>query len=198
MKIAFVDIDGVVANADARFKQAMADADAVFEGRSYEQREYNDYYWRAVFNPDYIPLDTLIDEGVNEALLALQEGDRGYKIIFMTSRPESMSHATRLWLFEHTVYDTDDDLILKPSAFQYTKTPVWKAGMVQTLARLYHASQVLVIDDEQFNLDEIVKQATQPPVVPGLMIAKSLAEAVAKLNGTWEEPDPFMPDYPDE
>ncbi len=59
---------------------------------------------------------------------------------------------------------------------------------------MYRASYVLVVDDEQVNLNEIVKVAVIPPQVPGLMIAKSLAEAVAKLNGTWVEPEAFLPE----
>ena len=153
-------------------------------------RSYDNVYWRAVFNPAYVSLDTPID-GVNEALLDIQH--EGYKVIFLTSRPESMRDATAFWLFGHSVYDGDDELVMKAGAFQYTKTTVWKAGMVQTLSTLYHASYVLVVDDEQSNLDEIVRHATVPPVVPGLMIAYSLAEAVAKLDGTWLEPDPFLP-----
>ena len=190
MKLAIIDLDGVVADATARFEQAKADAEAAFVDQAYEKREYDNVYWRAVFNPVLVELDTLID-GVNEALLDVQHA--GYKVIFLTSRPESMRDATAFWLFGHSVYDGDDELIMKTGAFQYTKTTVWKAGMVQTLSALYQASRVLVVDDEQSNLDEIVKHAIVPPVVPGLMIAKSLAEAVAKLNGTWVEPDPFLP-----
>lgn len=196
MKLAIIDLDGVVADATARFakaeeaKQRYAETHEIFDLSISRQREATDLYWREVFNPEYVPMDTLID-GVNEALLDVQHA--GYKVIFLTSRPGSMRDATAYWLFEHTVYDGDDELIMKTSAFQYTKTTVWKAGMVQTLASLYHASQVLVVDDEQANMDVIVQYATVPPVVPELMIAYSLAEAVAKLNGTWVEPDPFLP-----
>ena len=187
MKLCIVDLDGVVANAEARF----AHAEEIKQTYLYpDGKDAVNAYWQAVFDSEYVPTDTLID-GVNEALLDVQQA--GYNVLFLTSRPESMRDATAHWLFEHTVYDMDDELVMKASSFQYTKTTVWKAGMVQTLASLCHASQVLVVDDEQTNLDEIARHATVSPVVPGLMIAKSLAEAVAKLNGTWVEPDPFLP-----
>lgn len=200
MKLAIIDLDGVVANVDARFEQAKADAEAAFVDRAYEKRDYDNVYWRAVFNPEYVPMDVLID-GVKQDLEFLRY-TREYELMFLTSRPESMRLATDVWLYQHNIQFLTDAgrtaLIMKPSAFQYTKTVVWKAGMVQTLSAFYHASEVLVIDDEVTNANEIVKYATVAPVVPGLMIARSLSEAVQKLNGTWEEPDPFLPDFPDE
>jgi hypothetical protein len=188
-KLAIIDLDGVVADADARFAKA-EEVRKSAHVRVLTVSEANDLYWRTVFTPELVSLDTLLP-GTNEYLLDIQ--DSGYKVIFMTSRPQSMRDATVDWLFEHTVYDTDDELIMKPSAFQYTKTTVWKAGMVQMLTDFYHAEQVLVIDDEQSNLNEITRQALTPPQVPGLIVAMSLAEAVAKLAGTWVEPDPFLP-----
>ena len=200
MRLAIIDLDGVIANREVAFAHAEEVKQAYMQEEELTgniiRGEATNRYWRAVFDPEYVPTDTPID-GINEALLDLQHGDNGYTVVFLSSRPESMRDATAHWLFEHTVYDMDDLLILKPSAFQYTKTIVWKAGMVQTLSALYHASHVLVVDDEQANLDEIVKHALIPPVVPGLMIAHSLAEAVARLNGTWVEPDPFLPDFPE-
>src|SRR5260221_1413319 len=187
MKLAVIDLDGVVANATARFEQAKADAEAAFVEQAYEKREYDNGYWRAVFNPAYVSLDTPID-GVNEALLDIQQ--EGYKVIFLTSRPEDMRDATAHWLFEHTVYDGDDELIMKAPAFQYVKTTVWKAGMVQTLEALYGATDLLIIDDEQANINEHLKYFSN---IQTREICKSLAEAVAKLNGTWVEPDPFLP-----
>ena len=199
MKLAIIDLDGVVADATARFAKAEEVKQAHIERVSNElyaadEREATNVYWHAVFNPEYVPMDALID-GVKEALEAIRF--EHYELFFLTSRPKSMSQATIQWLFENNILFYlpmgQLPLVMKAGAFQYTKTTVWKAGMVQTLASLYSGTQVLVIDDEQSNLDEIVKHATVPPVVPGLMIAKSLAEAVAKLNGTWVEPDPFLP-----
>jgi hypothetical protein len=194
-KLAIIDLDGVVVDADARFAKAEEAKLAYIERASNDLyaadvREATNVYWRTVFTPELVSLDTLLP-GTNEHLLDIQ--DSGYKVIFMTSRPQSMRDATVDWLFEHTVYDADDELVMKPSAFQYTKTTVWKAGMVQMLTDFYHAEQILVVDDEQSNLDEIIRQPLIPPQVPLLIVAKSLAEAVAKLNGTWVELDPFLP-----
>lgn len=184
MKLAIIDLDGVVANVDARF----AHAEEVRQTYLYpDSKDAINAYWQAVFDSEYVPTDTLID-GVNEALLDVQHA--GYRLIFLTSRPESMRDATARWLFEHTVYDLDDELIMKAPAFQYTKTVVWKAGIVQTLEALYGATDLLIVDDEQANIDEHLKYFN---TVQTREICKSLAEAVAKLNGTWVELDPFLP-----
>jgi beta-phosphoglucomutase-like phosphatase (HAD superfamily) len=203
-KLCIVDLDGVVADATARFakaeeakRNAMPDnLDDALTLTKEQEREITNLYWRTVFDPEYVPLDILID-GAAEAIEAI--GKQGYTVFILTSRPESMRQATVDWFWSfspETVIlsnEWNDPLIMKPSAAQYIKTVTWKALTVQMLSRLFHASQVLVVDDEQSSLDEIVRHATIPPVVPGLMIAHSLAEAVAKLNGTWEEPDPFLP-----
>jgi len=202
LKLAVIDLDGVVANVDARFARAEEVKLALLSDRSIQlgerERTATNRYWQEVFNPEYVPLDTLID-GTGRALDDVEE--EGYDIVFLTSRPEAMRQATLAWLDEHGAWENiaiaeKRQLVMKAPAFQYVKTTVWKAGMVQTLSALYGASRVLVVDDEQANLNEIIKYATVQPVVPGLMIARSLSEAVAKLNGTWVEPDPFLPEFP--
>lgn len=205
MKLAIIDFDGVVADATARFAQAEEVKQAwldkarsiLLSTNAVDEREATNLYWRTVFDPANVSMDTEID-GASEAIYQLVE-EHDYTIVFLTSRPETMRQATISWLSDLTGEDNDpvyglERVFMKAAAFQYVKTVVWKAGMVQTLATFFGASQVLVVDDEQANLNEIVKHATVPPQVPGLMIAKSLVEAIAKLNGTWIEPDPFLPE----
>ncbi len=188
MKLCIVDLDGVVANATARFAKAeeakqeyLADPDSFSD-----ERTATDLYWRTVFDPEYVPLDTLI-EGVNDALNTLQEA--GYQVIFLTSRPQSMAEATLDWFGLNIFINPGADILFKAPAFQYVKTTVWKAGMVQTLFMLYDAGEMIVVDDEVANLQEIGKWIASPQYLG----FTSLAEAVAKLNGTWVEPDPFLP-----
>lgn len=196
MKLAIIDLDGVIADATARFAKAEEVKQAYIERASSElyaadEREATNIYWRAVFNPEYVPTDTLID-GVNEALHEIEQ--QGYDLFLLTSRPESMREATLNWLFSHFILLpewSDYRLVMKPSAFQYVKTVVWKAGMVQTLEALYGATDLLIIDDEQVNIDEHLKYFSN---VQTRELCKSLAEAVAKLQGTWVEPDPFLPE----
>lgn len=181
-RLAIIDLDGVVADATARFAKAELMKEQWLmerqQGLPYAidmqtEKDATNLYWRTVFNPEHVPLDTPIP-GVSEALLDIQA--KGYKVIFLTSRPASMQDATQEWLFRHTVYDSDDELVMKAPAFQYVKTTVWKAGMVQTLVELYHASDVLIVEDEQINIDEHLKYVSTE--VQMRRIYKSLAEAV--------------------
>ncbi len=81
-------------------------------------------------------------------------------------------------------------LVMKPPAFQYTKTVVWKAGIVQMLAAMFEASEVLFVDDESTNIVVLTsyERAFQ------LRYASSLDIAV---NGEPEpEPEPEPEDAP--
>jgi hypothetical protein len=111
--------------------------------------------WQIAFDPELVVLDIIID-GVHAQLEALER--RGYTIIYLTSRPESMRAATLTWLDKHGL--ATRMLVMKSAAFQFTKTVVWKAGMVNTLATALQAREVLVVDDEQANIDEIRKHVT--------------------------------------
>jgi phosphoglycolate phosphatase-like HAD superfamily hydrolase len=148
-KLAIIDLDGVVANPEARFAKAEAATGGV----------RNNLYWQTAFTPEYVALDTLI-EGAIETIEGLEAQD--YEIIYLTSRPESMRAATIEWLWQVGIYFPPilrDHLVCKSPAFQFVKTIIWKAGMVYTLAALYEAEEILVIDDEQDNISEIMKYA---------------------------------------
>jgi hypothetical protein len=190
MKLAFVDLDGVVADNTKRFEKAESRKEwhraNLYEALKPEldnptnqaqvRKGLDDFlenlFWQRVFDSELVNLDTLID-GVHEALDQLQRD--GYSVMLLTSRPESMRQATESWLANKALMMRSlyaFELIMKAPAFQYTKTPVWKAGMVQTLAMLYGAGGVLFIDDEQANIDEILKH------MDTVTCFKSLAEAV--------------------
>jgi hypothetical protein len=191
-KLAIIDLDGVVANADARFakaeeaKQAFLDDAHVRMGDPVSSanvtKTTNDIYWRAVFNPENVSLDTLI-EGAYEALdLLLKEG---YTVFFLTSRPETMRLRTEEWLHNNRVAPIwgHNRLIMKPPAFQYTKTVVWKAGTIQMFVALHGADDVLVVDDEPANLAELIKYD-----ISHMRLCSSLAEATKP-----PEPEPDSP-----
>ncbi len=194
-RLAIIDVDGIIANVDARFAKAeearnayLRSQQGIPDGFSKSNIAHaTDLYWRTVFTPELVSLDTLID-GVNDALLDIQV--QGYKVVLLTSRPDSMRSATMHWLLDNGLWDRYNDLVMKAPAFQYTKTTVWKAGIVQTLEAFYAATDLLIVDDEQANINEHLKYFSN---VQTRELCKSLAEAVAKLNGTWVEPDPFMP-----
>ena len=187
MKLAIVDLDGVVANADMRFAKAeeakqAREKEIEFTGMTEAQiqRECSGTFWQTVFTPELVALDTLID-GVVEAISFLERyptDDSGYRVIFLTSRPESMRKATDNWLFEHELQGPR--LLMKAPAFQFTKTLTWKVGMVQTLCQFYDADELLFIDDEKKH-----REATMDAFLGSdidVIVASSLADAFEKLK----------------
>lgn len=152
MKLAVVDLDGIVSNSDARFARATTNGKID---------------WRIAFNPDLVTLDTLID-GCPGCLKRL-EAD-GYTVIFLTSRPEPMRVATEQWLSLHGLLD-GRRLIMKPLSKQYTKTKVWKAEVVQELIEEMEPESVIFIDDERANIETLIE------LLPEVRCFLTLAEA---------------------
>lgn len=156
-KIAIIDLDGVCVDSSARFAKAEEAKAAYVEsqdwqdalenhGTAYLERQATDLYWRTAFTPDLVQLDTLMD-GVNERISMLRQF--GYRVVILTSRPETMRKVTSDWLFDHIVGDiADNSLIMKPLSQQFVKTPTWKAGTIEVLARALGADDLLVVDDE--------------------------------------------------
>lgn len=194
-KVAFVDLDRVVANPQARFAKAEeaklayinVDATVRLKAALIGARSAIDFYWREAFNPIHVPLDELVD-GADGDIIALTL--QNYIVVFLTSRPSSMRIATLAWLEFYNLLASDEfyRLVMKESAFQYTKTIVWKAGMVQTLAAMLEASEVLFITDQQVEIDEL--QRFEHPFL--LRVALSLDEAVNGKDDE-EEDDPGHP-----
>jgi hypothetical protein len=138
--IAYIDLDGVVCNNDARFERATGPDGKV--------------NWSEALNGEHVHLDTLI-EGAPAAIGILEQ--QGYTIAFFSSRPEHMRDATITWLTEHGVSIIGRHLVLKPPAAQFVKTIVWKAATLDTLTMFLNAHSVIYVDDEDGNTSEVVK-----------------------------------------
>jgi hypothetical protein len=152
-KICFCDLDGVVVNKDAfRFAKAEEEKQMCLASGGTE-KEADDIYRHFAFLSDLVYRDMPI-EGARDALNKIAER---YEITFLTSRPEYMRRATQQWLSHHRLMGMALDLVMKPAPFQRVKTVVWKAGIIHTLAFTFGASEILVVDDEQLNLDELLK-----------------------------------------
>ncbi len=172
-KLAIIDLDGVVANPEARFARAEAAKQAFLadtaakmaaltDGKSFT-KEADNIKWRTAFDPSLVALDTPID-GASASVNDLWSD--GWDLIFLSSRPEAMRTATIKWFRANGFPDwllNGERLFLKAPAFQFVKTIVWKAGLIQTLAAVYDADDLLIIDDEQDNISEIMKYAERVP-----------------------------------
>jgi hypothetical protein len=195
-KLAIVDLDGVIIDNTKRMEVAetkrefyrqhlgdcLPDALASPINHASVQKGFDDLlenlYWQTAFNPGLVKLDTLM-EGAVEALVALEWQ---YRVIYLTSRPESLRNATNTWLYQHQVYSTvnsaDRLMVMKDSAFKYTKTVVWKVGIVQTLHRLYGADAIMVIDDSPDIRQGVLDAYPEGGDFGLVQVAASLDEAV--------------------
>lgn len=151
-KIAFIEIDGPIANYDARFALAESIAWRKFAPGT---RDWKDAYWHVAFTPENIGHDVLVP-GAYEALIEIE---KTHEIILLTSRPEHMREATRQWLTSHRI-GIGRDLVMKPASCMWDKTLRWKTTIIHTLAYMYGTSEVLVIDPVQANLDELQRYTT--------------------------------------
>lgn len=172
--IAFIDIDGVIADCTERLKRAEAakqaflnDPKTLLRPDEVAQKQATQLYWDTVFTPSLLDLDTLIP-GAPEHIERLEA--LGYTIIFLTSRPERMEAAIVEWLDDYGITITGRSLVTKYDQFQFTKTLAWKAGTIRMLDYMLEASSILLIDDEP-GLRKVLQGY-------GYRVAATLAEAI--------------------
>lgn len=183
MKLAIVDIDGIVCDSTARFAKAEEAKQAYYRecGITEEEaldgtvKQANNLYWQTAFTPDLVQLDRLID-GVHLQLERIERA--GYRIYFLTSRPETLRRATFRWLRENLLLNWNDRLIMKPISQQFVKTVTWKAGIGEVLVRLRDAHHLLFVDDEPAHCEAVAALDLPCDVI----IAGSLQEAVQTLQ----------------
>jgi len=140
-KLALIDLDGVVCDSTLRFSRATKDGKIS---------------WGLAFHPPMLMLDTLI-ENADKTILGLESS--GWKIVYLSSRPDRLSEACENWLIQHGLGGRE--LILRPAKKEGLKTPQWKATMVYLKGA--KADQVLLVDDDAENL-EATRQMWQEKV----------------------------------
>ena len=157
--IAFVDGDGVLWNCDERFDLALKLANKWFPTDQIENMSqlniatysYKNTFWRIVFLPDLVALDTPID-GAQEALEEIYH--RYWRTWILTSNPEHTFDARRVWLEQYD-FLPNVALLTKPADQQYTKTTKWKSEMVHQKIIETGAQRVIFIDDEIANSQQV-------------------------------------------
>lgn len=191
IKIAIIDLDMVLADSTERFKRAeeakvafLTDMqsnperrlDNILMGHNSKtwEKQSVDIYWKTAFDPDLIALDTLTP-GTDDAIEQLEAA--GFQIVYLTSRPESLREATTDWLIKNKLFGPM--LVMKAPPFQFTKTTVWKAGMIQTLAIWLKAEELLIVDDQEENRAAISTGGFEDS--SRLRCYTSLAEAVEAI-----------------
>ncbi len=161
MKLVFVDFDGILAKILMRLAKAFemycqSVPEELAWLRTESAAKNNDIYWQCVFLPQLVPLDEYM-EGSAEALDELER--RGYQIIILTSRIDTMYEASIEWLQQHGLLTPPRRLVMKPAKMKIG-TPLLKAVDVYALASFLMAHEVLYIDDQKVNGDEVGKYIT--------------------------------------
>lgn len=171
-KVAFIDLDGVVADSTKRFVLAtVAKLEAQQSGVG--EREAVDIYWRTALNGEHVPHDELI-EGCLVSLTILAQ--QGYCIVYLTSRPEHMRRATETWLNKHNLFISSVLMLdMKPADKQFTKTVAWKIDRLHELATNMQADEVLFVDDEPPMRVALMDRANDVPY--SIKVCSSLVEA---------------------
>jgi hypothetical protein len=126
-KLAIVDLDKIVFDSSIRFNAAT--------------RPDNSINWRVALDPALVRHDTLI-LGAEIALDLIQS--KGYKLLFLTGRPEKMRQATVEKLAEYLI--TDYELIMRPDG-NFTKAPEFKYEKIAEIVASRQPETLIFIDD---------------------------------------------------
>jgi hypothetical protein len=141
-KIAFVDIDGIIADNTRRVLDCTT---------GYDKNGKAQLDWDEFFKAERVEQDTLI-AAAPERLEIL--AGKGYEIILLTGRPAFAPHClesvTASWLARHGV-TTPHTLLCKPEEAKYMKTAAWKASIIYALARFMKATDLVIVDDDPRN-----------------------------------------------
>ncbi len=107
-KLVLIEIDKTVADISKREQRARSHTEARVRemgARAGDERGHSEYMnilysQEALYNPDLVSLDTLI-QGVTDSLAQLQQA--GYCIAIRTCRPHWMESATTTWLKRYAI-----------------------------------------------------------------------------------------------
>ena len=201
-KLALIDLDGVLIDCTVRFRRAEDLRKA--HPRAGSKESWN-YYWEEAMNPAFFHLDTEI-AGTKEDLATLAR--EGYALIYISSRLEQLRAATVSWLADHS-FPPPTLLLLKVNSFKYQTSVDWYGWMTETLLAITGCRELLVVSDKKANLDAI-RLDLDASGYTGARYYERLSDIFDPAHGADDpdelppgagrsaEPDPFLPDFPDE
>ena len=190
---------GCIADSTKRYQQAGAVKNLyLLQHRqigAQEIRQAMELFWETAYDPSLVRQDTLIPGALDhlKSLKALF----GPHFLFLSRRPEALREVTEAWLREHGLPPAPVSamvpdhvmLLLCASAFLPQVTDwtldaeeqerVWRAGIVETIVRLFGVRDLLYIDFDEGN--RLAIEATNLPGEGHLFLSASLEEAVHLL-----------------
>ena len=170
-KLAFIDLDGVVCDSTARFARAT---------------QGGKINWGLAFHPPMLEMDTLI-ENADKIILGLES--TGWKIIYLSSRPDRLSEACENWLIQHGLGGRE--LILRPAKKEGLKTPQWKAKVICTKGAM--SESLLFVDDEAENREAVRDMWRNLQSATNIQIFESLALVGAAQTAGILNSTPYSP-----
>ena len=158
MKIAYFDIDGVLANDTHRVEHA-------------QNKRWDDY-----FHPESVAADAVWQQGQDAIYRA--QGD-GWTIAYMTGRWEALRDVTQAWLDEHGF--PAGELVMRPLEVT-APLAVLKAGMLEEITSNPNVEQIVLYDDDPEVVREVHKRLGRSAAIHctwHIKRAALVAEAIA-------------------
>jgi hypothetical protein len=120
-RLIIYDIDGVVANSQARYLRSGGD-------EALARRDYNEFYNCMVRYSEDIYDDEPIPMGI--AMIAqAQSAFQADRMVALTARGEEGREPTFMWLQEHMPWKVGDkDLIMRPAYIEQSPGVFWRQG----------------------------------------------------------------------
>lgn len=160
-RLALIEVDKTIADLSKREQRARSHTEARVRelgARAGQERWHSQYIsllysQEALYNPDLVPLDTLII-GAAEGLTQIRQA--GYGILILTCRPHWMEAATANWLKRHAIpYDQLQCKNFADRTERFTKNALWKAEGVRQVATDH--DQVLYVDADQRSVEAVAR-----------------------------------------
>ncbi len=163
MKLALIDLDGVIADNKKREKYANDVAEMVTKRTIpyLNEKDLEDlkkkvfYHTDTFYREDLLLKDELVLRAKEDIHIIWQNN---WMIKYITSRPDFLQEATHAWMIKHEL--TVAEVFYKNmDAFQYVRSNLWKMGIAELLIKSLGVTHLLVVDDEQKNRAAILTLA---------------------------------------
>jgi hypothetical protein len=120
-RLIIYDIDGVVANSQARYLRSGGDS-------ALAQKDYNEFRKCMLRYSEDIYDDEPISTGI-EMIEHVRRAYRADRMVALTARGEEGRELTLMWLQEHMPWKvTNEDLIMRPLYIEYAPGVYWQEG----------------------------------------------------------------------
>ena len=185
-RLIIYDIDGVVANSQARYLRSGGD-------EALAKKDYNEFrkcmlrYSEDIYDDEPIPTGIEMIEHVRRAY-------RADRMVALTARGEEGRELTLMWLQEHMLWRVkNEDLIMRPAYTEYTPGVYWQEGEPkfdaveykrQVALELMKDFEVIMAFDDHHDISHAYWEIGIPSIclmVPGIDQGTRLQAAISNV-----------------